>query len=205
MTLDHIIAIVPDLRATHTKLLEAGFDEAWPPGPFWPSATTSGIALGGFNLELYQPSEGFVEAKIETLVLAPESREEGREMLRGLDFDEREKIEPSSDLLALRGFPAEQAAEPQPICTNLYPSKPPYPFFLCLYSPFLKSRLASEGFGKPRGPIIGLSLVSPCPEAVRRLFAGHLGPIELDVDPGETSEVAEIRFADGSALTKHEL
>ena len=198
MTLDHLIAVVPDLWATHARLLELGFDEAWPPGPFWPSATTSGIALGGANLELMQPDAGVDEARIETLVLAPSSLEEGRAFMRG-PYEERAKIEPDPALLALRGFPPEDATSPQAICTNLYPEAPPFPFFLCLYAPFLKARLAPSNFAHPRGPLVGLALTAPDPEVVRRLFVGHLGPIELDVDPGST-EVVEIRFADGSVL-----
>lgn len=207
MTLDHLIAVVPDLMATHRRLLDAGFDEAWPPGPFWPSATTSGIALGGANLELVQPDEGVSGAKIETIVLAPTSLEEGRAVLAdlGLAYEEREKIEPDPKLLALRGFSAEDAKSPQRICTNQLPADPPYPFFHCCYSPFLKERLAPERFRQPRGPIVALVLTSPDPEAVRRMFAGHLGPIELDVELGSTSGVVEIRFADGSSFTSENL
>ncbi|RYG27194.1 hypothetical protein EON82_00315 [bacterium] len=207
MTLDHLIAVVPDLRATHRRLLDAGFDEAWPPGPFWPQAITSGIALGGANLELVQPEAGVSTARIETVVLAPTNLEEGRIVLNdlGLAFGEREKIEPDPSLLALRGFPPEVAASPQRICTNQLPVEPPYPFFHCCYAPFLKERLAPEGFCQPRGPIVALAVTSPAPEDVRRLFAGHLGPIELDVELGETSEIAEIRFADGSILTAQDL
>ncbi len=197
MVLDHLIATVPDLRATHQRLLDAGFDEAWPPGPFWPAAITSGIALGGANLELIQPDAGVPRARIDTLVLAPLTLEEGRAFWP--DYEEREKIEPDAALLALRGFPPELAAEPQTICTNLYPVDSPYPFFLCLYSPFLRERLAPARFGAPHGPMVGLSLTAPNPEEVRRLFAGRLGPVELDVDLGEPA-VKAIRFGDGFVI-----
>ena len=198
-----MIAVVPDLRATHRRLIDAGFDEAWPPGPFWPSAITSGIALGGANLELVQPDEGIPSAKIGTMVLAPATLEEGEAVLHdlGLAFEEWEKIEPDPSLLALRGFPPELASSPQRICTNQLPNDPPYPFFHCCYAPFLKERLAPERFEQPRGPIVGLALTSPDPESVRRLFAGHLGPIELDVETSPVSGIAAIRFADGSSLT----
>jgi hypothetical protein len=207
MTLDHLIAVVPDLRATHRRLIDAGFDEAWPAGPFWPSATTSGIALGGANLELVQTDEGVPSAKIETIVLAPATLEEGEAVLNdlGLMYEEREKIEPDPSLLALRGFPPELASSPQRICTNQLPVDPPYPFFHCCYAPFLKERLAPERFDQPRGPIVALHLTSPDPEAVRRLFAGHLGPIELDVEFGSVSGVAAIHFADGSTLSSANL
>ena len=205
MRLDHLIATVPDLRATHRRLRALGFREAWPPGPFWPAATTSGLALGGANLELVQPDAGVEEARIDTLVLAPDSLEEGRTI--PLAFDEREKLESDAALLSLRGFPPEMAAEPQPICRNLHPREDPvpYPFFLCLYAPFLKARLAPSNFAFPHGPLVGLSLVAPDPEAVRRLFAGRLGPLALDVDSGERPKVEAIRFAEGPDLTARDL
>ncbi|GEM_PF-4602172 len=203
MTLDHLIAAVPDLRATHRRLRESGFEEAWPPGPFWPSATTSGIALGGANLELVQPDAGVSEPWIDTLVLAPASLEEGRTFVA--EGREMEKVEPDPVLLALRGFPPERAAKPQTICTNLHPADPPYPFFLCLYTPFLKARLATSNFAQPRGPIVGLDLQAPEPEVVQRLFTGCLGEIEIGVEPSERRGVRSIRFADGSALTVEDL
>ena len=202
MVLDHVIATVPDLRATHGRLLDAGFQEAWPPGPFWPSATTSGIARGGANLELVQPDAGVAVARIDTLVLAPASLDEGRAAFPLLAFVEREKVEPDPALLALRGFPPDSG--PQTICTNLLPEAPPYPFFLCLYVPFLRERLAPSRFPCPRGPVASLLLRSPDPEATRRLFAGHLGPIGIEVDLGPEG-VAEIRFSDGSLLTANDL
>jgi hypothetical protein len=207
MTLDHLIAVVPDLKTTHRRLIDAGFEEAWPPGPFWPGATTSGIALGGANLELYQPAAGASHSRIETIVLAPSSLDEGRKVLDdlGLAYEEHEKIEPDPALLALRGFPPDLTATPQTICVNHLPVDPPFRFFLCSYAPFLRERLASSAFSQPRGSIIGLTLRALEPEAVRRLFAGHLGPIELNVEPGETNEVSEILFSDGSALTAQDL
>lgn len=207
MVLDHLIATVPDIRATHARLLGMGFEEAWPPGPFWPSATTSGIALGGANLELVQPDVGVAEARIDTLVLAPADLDEAYATMRPFDVREREKREADPRLLLLRGFPPEMCAEPQSICDNLYPheDEADYPFFLCLYAPFLKARLAPENFAAPRGPLIALSLVAPDPEAVRRLFAGKLGSLDLDVVPGEPARVAAIRFADGSAISAEDL
>ncbi len=210
MVLDHLIATVPDLQATHRRLLGLGFGEAWPPGPFWPSATTSGIALGGANLELYQRhpisvNTPVAEARIGTLVLAPDSLEEGRAFLSGMAFEEREKVEASPKLLALRGFPPEMTAGPQPICTNLHPEEPPYPFFLCLYAPFLRERLAPERFPMPHGPIVGLDLLTPDTVRVERLFAGQLGSIEPIVDADCHSCVEAIRFEDGSSLSASDL
>lgn len=207
MTLDHVIAVVPDIRATHGRLLGRGFEEAWPIGPFWPAAQTSGLALGGLNLELVQPDSGVVAPRIETLVLAPTSYAEGWAMAAPFAPEDREKIEPDPELLALRGFPPEMRREPQAICRNLYPSEgeTPYPFFLCLYAPFLKARLAAANFAQPHGLVTGLSLVAPDPERVRHLFAGRLGPIGLDVEAGERPEVSAIRFGEEYSLGADDL
>lgn len=199
MVLDHIIATVPDLRETHARLQAMGFAEAWPPGPFWPSALTSGLALGGVNLELVQPDAGVERMRIDTLVLAPADLEESRRSFDGAAFREVEKVEPDPDLLARRGFPPEMAATPQTICTNFYPESTPYPYFPCVYAPFLRARLAPGEFPAPFGPVVGLALTAEEPEAVRRLFAGRLGPLELDVDPGPNAIMA-IRFGDGRTL-----
>ena len=203
MVLDHLIATVPDVRASHARLLAMGFEEAWPVGPFWPSALTSGVALGGANLELVQPEAGIAEARIETLVLAPETIGEGLAMAPV--FEKREKVESDAALLALRGFPPEFTATPQTICVNLYPDASPYPFFLCLYVPFLKERLAPERFRQPRGSICGLRLRAWQPGATQRLFAGCLGPVELQVDLAQETVVVEIQFADGTSLTADHL
>ena len=199
MRLDHLIATVPDIRATHARLLAMGFEEAWPVGPFWPEASTSGIALGDANLELVQPDAGVAEARIDTLVLAPSTIAEGLAMAPV--FEERGKVESDPALLALRGFPPELTTAPQTICVNLYPDSSPYPFFLCLYAPFLKDRLAPRRFRQPRGPLVGLVLRAWQPDATQRLFAGCLGPIALQVDLAEETDVVAIRFADGSSLS----
>ena len=203
MRLDHLIATVPDIRASHARLLGMGFDEAWPIGPFWPSALTSGVALGGVNLELVQPDSGATDVRIDTLVLAPASLEEGRASFASLQYEEREKVESDPSLLTLRGFPPAMAATPQTICTNLYPKDPPYPFFLCRYAPFLRGRLTPARFPRPYGLLTSLSLVAPDPIAVRRLFAGF--DSLLDVDYGESPSVTEIRFLDGTTLCANNL
>lgn len=210
MVLDHLIATVPDLRATHARLLGLGFEEAWPPGPFWPASTTSGVALGGANLELVQRDAiaSFGEAgkpSIGTLVFAPASLEEGRAFLSNSSFEERVKVEPDPALLTLRGFPPSMAATPQTICTNLHPLDPPYPFFLCLYAPFLKARLAPANFATPRGAIVGLDLLTTDVPQVEGLFAGALAPIHLVVDADCHDCVEAIRFADGSVLSSADL
>lgn len=203
MRLDHMIATVPDIAVTHRRLLDLGFGEAWPPGPFWPGALTSGVALGGANLELYQPLEGTVRPKIETIVLAPDDLSEGRSFLEdlGLPYEIFEKVEEDPELLALRGFPPELCAAPQAICTNLLPHNPPYPFFLCVYAPFLKARLAPERFPAPQGPMVAVRLLSPNPETVRPLAES----LYMDVERGAISQVSEIRFALGGSLTAEDL
>lgn len=205
MTLDHLIATVPDIRSSHARLLAMGFEEAWPIGPFWPSALTSGIALGGVNLELVQPDAGVDRARIDTLVLAPDSLAEGRAFLAGFVYEEREKVESDLGLLALRGFPPAMASTPQKICTNLYPEDPPFPFFLCRYAPFLRGRLASPNFAAPRGKIVGIDLLTPDRVRTEDLFRGSLGSIELIVDADCHSCVESIHFADGSSLSAGDL
>lgn len=204
MRLDHIIAVVPDLAASHDRLLSLGFDEAWPPGPFWPHAITSGAALGGVNLELYQPLSSAAQPHIESLVLAPDSLEEGSAYLRGhgLTYQIKKKVEPDPQLLALRGFPETMQKVPQEICTNQLPVEPPYPFFLCSYVPFLRDRLAPERFAAPRGAVSGLLIHSPTPDRVRKLF-GEV--INVEVVEAAVSEVREILFTDGSRLSIEDL
>ncbi|CAN5705847.1 hypothetical protein BH11ARM2_BH11ARM2_07130 [soil metagenome] len=141
--LDHFILEVPDIAAAHADWQSRGFSEAWPVGPFWPKALTSGIALGGVNLELVQPLEREPKTT-HTLVFEPKSVAEGfAAMLReGLRPKLAPKVEPDPDLLALRGFPPEMQSEPQRICTNVVPAPgAPLDFFLCEYAPFLRKKL----------------------------------------------------------------
>ena len=143
--------------------------------------------------------------RIEALVLAPASLEEGRAFLAGMAFEEREKLEPDPALLTLRGFTPEMAAEPQTICTNLHPKDPPYPFFLCRYAPFLRDRLAPERFASPRGAIVGLDLLTTDVPQVERLFTDVLAPIRLVVDADGHNCVEAIRFLDGTTLDASDL
>jgi hypothetical protein len=182
--------------------MDAGFEEAWPPGPFWPQAVTSGVALGGVNLELFEPATGSERARIETLVLAPSSLEEGAVFLQGFQFEERRKLEPDPSLLALRGFPPSMTNEPQEICVNQIPLDPPYPFFLCSYMPFLLERLNPSRFTAPHGAVVRLELSSP---RALDLFQGALGEVELVVREANDSEVLGIWFADGFGLTAPDL
>ncbi len=66
----------------------------------------------------------------------------------------------------------------------------------------LREELLAESVARLRTHAQHLQLAQL--DAVRRLFAGRLGPIELSVDPGP-AEVAEIRFANGFALTISDL
>jgi hypothetical protein len=151
--LDHVIAEVSDILESMAALLGAGYPEAWPVGPFWPSALTSGVCAGTFNLELMQPLHRRPGAPaITTLVYEPVSADWAAAMLSeaGLAYEVREKVEPDADLLRLRGFSEADAAHPQRICTNVVPTDPPFPFFFCDYAPFLKVRLDPARFEVPR-------------------------------------------------------
>jgi hypothetical protein len=147
--LDHVIFHVPDIERAHRELTEK-FPEAWPVGPFWRPTLTSGIALGGINLELVQSSREEVFGQ--TLAFAPTSLEAASEALErvGIRSYEDEKMESDPELLRLRGFPGAAAQVSQLICRNLLPLDPgplqPYPveFFFCDYSPFLKEWLSPE-------------------------------------------------------------
>ncbi|RYG49727.1 hypothetical protein EON79_00265 [bacterium] len=141
--LDHFILEVPDIAAAHEAWLERGFSEAWPIGPFWPSALTSGIALDGLNLELVQPLDREPK-ETHTFVFEPTSIAVAYATLfrEGLRPRIAPKVEADPELLALRGFPAETSSQPQRICTNVMPDgNPALDFFTCEYAPFLKERL----------------------------------------------------------------
>ncbi|MFI5385289.1 MAG: hypothetical protein ACHQ50_04125 [Fimbriimonadales bacterium] len=143
--LDHVIYAVPDIDAAHRELT-ALFPEAWPIGRFWPKGLTSGIAIGGLNLELVQPDEKWRgHPACDTIVFEPTSLQEARVELAsaGLKCHSSEKTEPDPGLLRLRGF--SEADSPQLICRNLLlddPDLAPFEFFCCDYSPFLKSWLS---------------------------------------------------------------
>lgn len=144
--LDHFILEVPDIAAAHEAWLGGGFFEAWPVGPFWDEALTSGIALGGLNLELYQPLDREPKAT-HTFVFEPKTIAEGYAGLfaAGLKPKISPKMETDPELLELRGFPPEVRGIPQRICTNILPSPASgLDFFLCEYGPFLYDRLIEE-------------------------------------------------------------
>lgn len=162
--LDHVICRVPDIERAHRSLQKMGFAEAWPIGPFWPSALTSGIAPGGLNLELYQPLEDPPkEGYIDTMVFEPTSLDAVAGKIPARRF---EKIEPNPELLRLRGFSEAESQTPQRICTNLFPTEPsPIDFFVCDYVPFLRDRLAPGHFPKPHGEIVAITIPVEDPDA----------------------------------------
>lgn len=144
--LDHVICEVSDIRLTHAEWQDRGFPEAWPIGPFWPNALTSGICVGNFNLELYQPLDRVpCTPAIRTAVFEPTSVENAVATLSslGIEHEVRMKTESDPDLLRLRGFSGDN---PELICTNIVPLDNDYPFFLCLYAPYLKTRLSPASF-----------------------------------------------------------
>ena len=148
--LDHIVLQVPDIAAAHARLLALGFEEAWPIGRTWPHGPTSGIALGGINLELLQPDED----PPETLTLAELVFERDGSTPLELYGRAVEKIEGDPAKLAARGFPAALRSEPQRICTNAFPGPESlWPHFVCEYAPILAPRLSEGRFAAPYGPI----------------------------------------------------
>lgn len=112
--LDHLVLQVPEIESAHARLLGLGFDEAWPIGRTWSYGPTSGIALGGINLELLQPDEDPPESPVVAeLVFTPDPRTPLETYGRVV-----EKIEPDPEKLAARGFPSSMRSRPQRICTN---------------------------------------------------------------------------------------
>lgn len=196
--LDHVILRVLDIERIHASLQSMGFAEAWPIGPFWPSALTSGIAIGGLNLELYQPlDKPLAKGYIDTLVFEPTSLEAVEAKIPVRRF---EKIEPDPALLRLRGF--AETETPQRICTNLFPLEPaPIDFFVCEYVPFLRDRLAPQRFPMPHGAVVGITTPVPEPEAATA-FLKHLGyaGVPLKFIAGAVPEDWEFEFADGFRL-----
>ncbi|RYG36635.1 hypothetical protein EON81_09170 [bacterium] len=165
--LDHFILEVPDIEVAHQAWLGQGLSEAWPIGPFWPSALTSGIALGGVNLELVQPIERDTK-EIHTLVFEPTSIAVAYATLfrEGLKPRIAPKVETDPELLALRGFPESMRVGPQRICTNVIPDgDPALDFFLCEYAPLLKERLVKPD----RDLLVEVALPKKAMALLRRL------------------------------------
>jgi len=197
--LDHLICTVPDISAAMRLFTEGlGFPVAWPIGRFWPQGLTSGVALGGLNLEFIQLDEEEPDvARIETLVFEPVDIAAAAAYYDsiGVRMELRDKWEPDPSLLRLRGF--SDVDSPQLICRNLVPLDPqPVDFFLCEYSPFLHRRLGPAAFP-------GLPAVREVVVSAPSLVDGKLLPIDARADvaisfvDGQVSEVVEIRTERG--------
>jgi hypothetical protein len=136
--LDHIILETDDIRRDHKQLLQRGYPEAWPIGPFWPYALTSGIHVGRFNLEFVEPLNRATDPNRLVLVFEP---------AESVDTNGwQEKIEPNPALLRLRGFDREGLDKPQLICRNSPVFEQPIPHFFCDYMPALRQRLHPSKF-----------------------------------------------------------
>jgi hypothetical protein len=205
--LDHLICEVPDIhRAMRLFVDELGFPQAWPIGRFWPQALTSGVALGGINLEFLQPDGGGPqEATIRTLVFEPTDLSLTASYYDQLGFPMgiREKWEGDPELLRLRGYSNEEAESPRLICKNLVPTRDPaVGFFLCDYSPEMRARLHPHAFPNPKSVT---AVVLDMPEGGRRqqelsdlwpLAAAHEGP-EISLADAQEPEILEIRTSRG--------
>ncbi len=190
--LDHVIRYVGDIHATHHESLGSCV-EAWPIGPFWPDALTSGIAMGGFNLELIQEEVPATPLGIPCLAFEPTSLAIAEDRFRtcGIAFDRYEKVEGDSALLRLRGFTGADGATPQSICTNLAPrgsANLPFEFFLCDYSPFLRAWLSPE---HPRfaalARVARIEYGTPDVAGARQLLdsLGYAGSLQIEFVPAE--------------------
>ncbi|MBC8064794.1 MAG: hypothetical protein H7Y17_08190, partial [Chlorobia bacterium] len=147
---------------------------------------TSGIALGGINLEFIQPDVDAPEQAVcDTLVFEPTSLQRAEEALgaKGVLTRRLDKIEPDPALLALRGFEEVELQGPQLICKNLLlESEFPVPMFLCEYVPKLKQRLSASNpsFKQPHGRVLSITVQLAKPGAIWRLSdLGYQGNIEL--------------------------
>lgn len=197
--LDHLICLVPDISAAMHLFTEGlGFPVAWPIGRFWPQGLTSGVALGGLNLEFIQLDEGGPDvATIRTLVFEPVDIVAAAVYYDalGIRTELREKWEPDPTLLRLRGF--SDVDSPQLICRNLVPLDPqPVDFFLCEYSPFLHRQLAPEAF--PGLPKVREVVISVPGGVDARLFPIDSGAdVALSFVESPVTEVVEIRTERG--------
>lgn len=183
LRLDHLICRTPDIERFHRHFIDVlGFPEAWPIGRFWPEGRTSGVALGGINLEFIQSdSSAQGQAITDTVVFEPTSLETAEKNLGQLGVQTRrfDKIEPDRELLALRGFAGTRLETPQLICCNLLlESDFPVPMFLCEYTPFLRNRLTD--IPSPHGKAVRITIQLGRPSEIGKLLdLGYLGSVEL--------------------------
>lgn len=201
--IDHIVLQVPDIAAAHAALRGLGFDEAWPVGRNWPHGPTSGIALGGINLELLQPDlDPPAYPALAEIVFAPEP---GIPM--GQYGEVIEKIESDPAKLAARGFPPEDQDAPQRICTNAFPGEDSlWPHFVCDYAPFLARRLGPDSHGSPYGLVqrVGVGPLETAPRFVTPPHApdraGFLHRIQIRSGPELCPGIDRLVFESGEAL-----
>ena len=174
--LDHVIYSVRSIAASHRALVRT-YPEAWPIGRFWPDGLTSGVAIGGMNLELIQfdsnPPENSVGT---TLVFQPTSFEDAlaafaRAAIPAVVIN---KQEDDPEKLRRRGFTESECSIRQWICRNLLPERPeelPFDFFVCEYSPFLRRHLSPDN---PRlnlkDRVTEIRVATPDPAAARNVL-----------------------------------
>lgn len=187
--LDHVICRVPDIDRYHRLYTQdLGFPEAWPIGRFWPEGRTSGIALGGINLELIQLDDETLEEPLcDRLVFEPTSisRAESEFAKAGYHVRRFEKWEEDAHLLQLRGFHVEPGDGAQLICVNLFPDESfPVPMFLCDYTPELKARLSIDRRGVAKyGRVTEVVVRAETPGLLTPLNRlGYVGDIAISVD-----------------------
>lgn len=197
--IDHLICEVPDIVSTFEVLTRRwGFPEAWPIGRFWPEGRTCGVALGGANLELMQPDSGApTTPRLSAIAFEPVdlSASSNAFVRSGIAADVREKWEADPALLQLRGLPA--GAGPQLICTNLVPSSPSAPFFVCAYAPLLKARLSPARLGGPPAARLSSVLLRGPDASQWRQAIGVLaeGP-ELRIEESDDLDI-ELKMSSG--------
>jgi catechol 2,3-dioxygenase-like lactoylglutathione lyase family enzyme len=186
--LDHIICQVPDIEKYHRHWTDVlGFSEAWPVGRFWPDGRTSGIVLGGINLELIQADGGALDEPLcDCLVFEPTSIDQAEVAFleNGIEFEKTDKWEANPELLALRGFQGPELEREQLICRNIHPrSSFPVSFFLCQYSERLRELLAPSPLFGPYGRVVALEIQLPERGDIWRLGDfGYVGDIEFFQD-----------------------
>ncbi|RYG30866.1 hypothetical protein EON81_24080 [bacterium] len=201
--IDHIVLQVPDIAAAHASLRALGFDEAWPVGRNWPHGPTSGVALGGINLELLQPDlDPPVRPALAEIVFAPHPDVPLAEYGKVIEKNEADPAK-----LAARGLPPELQGVPQRICTNAFPDADSlWPHFVCDYAPWLAHQLAADSYGVPHALVrrveVGDLTVTPRfvtrPDAPNR--AEFLRRTQLHIGPELGLGPDRVVFASGAIL-----
>ena len=203
--LDHIIYSVPNIEKSHRALLKQ-YPEAWPVGRFWPDGLTSGIAIGGINLELIQFDVNPPVAGVgTTLVFQPTSFEDAVSAFAraGLPAVVVNKNENEPEKLRQRGFGESESQTPQWICRNLVPERPedlPFDFFICEYAPFLRRHLSPDN---PRlqtsARVTEITVGTAEPDAARSLLSElqYIGEIRIRFVGHDDRRIIEIGTSSG--------